>query len=203
MASSQSVYIASGDQPRLFDFGNASAQVNSTTTVQNSLPIYKQSVFSTFQAILTGTSGLTGTVVIQCSNDDNTGRGFYLGGRTTAGAPVSTASSTTLTSAANDFTSALVGALVVGPGIPVGTTVASFVSPSSLTMSASATLTQTNVPVVFYALNWCATPLGTITLSGSTYASDGFTTTAPWRYVRAQVTAIGGVAATISVNMGV
>lgn len=53
------------------------------------------------------------------------------------------------------------------------------------------------------AVNWVATPLGTITLSGTTSSSDGFTTTAPWKYVRARVTAITGTGATAQVYMGV
>lgn len=51
--------------------------------------------------------------------------------------------------------------------------------------------------------HWCTTPLGTITLSGTTSHSDGFTSTAPWKYVRARVTAISGTNATVTVNMGV
>lgn len=51
--------------------------------------------------------------------------------------------------------------------------------------------------------NWVATALGTITLSGTTSATDGFTTTAPWKYVRARVTAITGTGATAQVYMGV
>lgn len=51
--------------------------------------------------------------------------------------------------------------------------------------------------------NWCSTPLGTITLSGTTSSSDGFTTTAPWKYVRARVTAISGTGATVVCLMGV
>lgn len=50
---------------------------------------------------------------------------------------------------------------------------------------------------------WVATPLGTITLSGTTNATDGFTTEAPWKYVRARVTAISGTGATVTVYMGV
>lgn len=45
-----------------------------------------------------------------------------------------------------------------------------------------------------------ATALGTITLSGTTSDSDGFTTNAPWKYVRARVTAISGTGATVNVN---
>lgn len=52
-------------------------------------------------------------------------------------------------------------------------------------------------------VNWCSTVLGTITLSGTTSSSDGFTTTAPWKYVRAKVTAISGTGAAVVVLMGV
>ncbi len=52
--------------------------------------------------------------------------------------------------------------------------------------------------------NWADTAAGTITLSGTTTHSDGFTTTnAPWKYVRANVTAISGTGASVDVVMGV
>lgn len=45
--------------------------------------------------------------------------------------------------------------------------------------------------------------LGTITLTlATTISSDGFTTDAPWRHVRANVTAISGTDATVDVWMG-
>lgn len=44
---------------------------------------------------------------------------------------------------------------------------------------------------------------GTITLSGTTSNTDGFTSTAPWKFVRANVTAISGTNATVQVYMGV
>jgi hypothetical protein len=50
---------------------------------------------------------------------------------------------------------------------------------------------------------WVATPLGTITLSGTTSSTDGFTTSAPWKFVRASVTSISGTSATVQVYMGV
>ena len=50
---------------------------------------------------------------------------------------------------------------------------------------------------------WVSTPMGTITLSGTDSASDGFTSSAPWKYVRARVTAISGTGATVQVYMGV
>lgn len=53
-------------------------------------------------------------------------------------------------------------------------------------------------------VNVIDTVAGTITLSGTTSHSDGFTTQhAPWKYVRANVTAISGTGAAVSVLMGV
>lgn len=49
--------------------------------------------------------------------------------------------------------------------------------------------------------NWIT--MGTISLSGTTTATDGFTTICPWRYVRANVSAISGTGATVEVIMGV
>lgn len=50
---------------------------------------------------------------------------------------------------------------------------------------------------------WCSTVMGTITLSGTTSSTDGFTSAAPWKFVRARVTAISGTGATVQVYMGV
>lgn len=53
-------------------------------------------------------------------------------------------------------------------------------------------------------VNACETEAGTIILSGTTSSSDGFTTQhSPWKYVRAEVTAISGTGASVSVKMGV
>lgn len=52
-------------------------------------------------------------------------------------------------------------------------------------------------------VNVCSTVGGTITLSGTTTASDGFTSVSPWKYVRANVTVISGTGATVQVWMGV
>lgn len=49
--------------------------------------------------------------------------------------------------------------------------------------------------------NWIT--MSTITLSGTTTATDGFTTICPWRYVRVNVSAISGTGATVEVIMGV
>ncbi len=50
------------------------------------------------------------------------------------------------------------------------------------------------------ASNWIT--LGTITLSGTTSATDGFASSAPWAYVRSNCTAISGTSAALSVVMG-
>lgn len=44
--------------------------------------------------------------------------------------------------------------------------------------------------------------LGTITLSGTTSATDGFASVGAWAYVRARLTAISGTGATVLVTMG-
>lgn len=45
--------------------------------------------------------------------------------------------------------------------------------------------------------------LGTITLSGTTTAQDGFASSADWPCVRARTTAISGTGATVTVTMAV
>ena len=120
---SNNVYIKSGEQPRYFAFSG----VNSVTTAVVSSPIYKESPYSSFQAIVTGTGTVTATVGIQVSNEEVTGQGVKA--------------------------------------------------------------------------NWIT--IGTITLSGTTTSTDGFTTIAPWRFMRANVTAVSGTGATVEVIMGV
>lgn len=44
--------------------------------------------------------------------------------------------------------------------------------------------------------------MGTIGLSGTTTASDGFAVLAPWAFVRANVTAISGTGAAVTVTEG-
>lgn len=48
------------------------------------------------------------------------------------------------------------------------------------------------------AINACATTLATVTLGAA--GSDGFTTDAPWKYIRARITANSG---TVNVTMSV
>ena len=53
-------------------------------------------------------------------------------------------------------------------------------------------------------VNALETAAGTITLSGTTTSTDGFTTSnAPWKYARARITAISGTGAIVQVYMGV
>ena len=49
--------------------------------------------------------------------------------------------------------------------------------------------------------NWIT--YGTITLSGTTNVTDGFTTASAWRFVRARVSAISGTGTTVQVLMGI
>lgn len=71
-------------------------------------------------------------------------------------------------------------------------------------VAATITIEATNqVDTAGAPTNWCDTPLGTITLSGTTSHSDGFTTVAPWKWTRAVVSGISGTGATVTCTMGV
>lgn len=216
MSSSQAVYIKSGDQPRAFQWTNPA--INPLTLAQSAIyggsnPIYKESVYASFQASVTSLTlgALTATVAIQCSNDDNTGRGFVLGGDNAPGfAAITTAASATVTAVQGGiFTPALIGALVYSPNVPAGTTVAAVASNGlTLTLSSGVGVVAGTAPMTLFAQNWCATALGTITLTGTISATvptvtDGFTTQAPWRYVRALASSVTGTGALVSVWMGV
>lgn len=50
-------------------------------------------------------------------------------------------------------------------------------------------------------VHWNATPMATVTISGTNTAADGFTTIAPWPYVRVRLTAISGTGAFASANV--
>jgi len=212
MAGQSSVKIFCGDLPKYFPFGPTAAL--STTTNQVSQAIYKESVHSTFQAILTGTGAVTGTVNIQGSDDYWTGSGFEVAlCNTTSGSAV-------VTTAANGYAGGIqtdlgqvtppvaVGMVVVGPGIPAGAYVLTVTNAGSITLSANATVTASNVALQFFRTNWAATALGTITLTGTISATapsftDGFSSITSWRYVRANVSNVTGTGATVQVVMGV
>lgn len=74
--------------------------------------------------------------------------------------------------------------------------------PSSFTSVVSGTGAVTATVVIQVSgddTNWLT--LGTITLSGTTSASDGFGSLTAWAYVRANVTAISGTSATVVTQM--
>lgn len=206
-----SVKLFAGDLPKYFPF--AAPGTLSTTTNQVSLPIYKEAIYSTYQAILTGTGAVTGTVNIQVTDDFWTGSGFEIPQCTTA------SGSAVVTTTQNAFVGGdqsvlgqvtpqvAVGMVVVGPGIPAGAYVLTYTNAGSITLSANATASAT-VNLQFYRTNWNTTALGTITLSGTISATaasftDGFATSSAWRYVRANVSNVTGTGATVQVIMGV
>ncbi len=73
------------------------------------------------------------------------------------------------------------------------------------TVTGSGAVTATvDIEVSNDGVNAVDTVAGTITLSGTTSHSDGFITqNSPWKYVRANVTAISGTNATVEVLMSV
>ena len=70
-------------------------------------------------------------------------------------------------------------------------------------VSATVQIQVTNDPDTYNGTssNWVL--LGTITLSGTNTASDGFASNAAWAYCRANCTAISGTGATLEVALGV
>lgn len=73
-------------------------------------------------------------------------------GRTvrTVGDGVTTNNSTTVTSATAAFDSGDVSAIIYGPGIPVGTSIASVTNATTVVMSQKATVTASNVAITIY-----------------------------------------------------
>jgi hypothetical protein len=209
------VRIRSGEA-KVFPWGNTAA--TTATANQNSLPIYKEAPWTSYQAICTSTTfgALAATVDIQVSDDIWTGTGFIVNNVTlTNSSSVITVTASQFgggTEQLNDLFSppVAVGMIVVGPGIPIGTYVATVTNNNSITLSANVTGLATSPTVGsvrFFQTNWLATSMGTITLTGTTSATapsltDGFTTVAPWKFVRAALTNISGTGATVSVLMG-
>ncbi len=210
------VRITSGEL-RNFAWGNA--QALSTTVAQSSLPVYKESPYSSFQVTCTSTTfgAIASTVTFAVTNDVWTGVGFVANNCTlTNGSATVTCTASQFaggTEQLNDLFSPAVsvGMIVVGLGIPVGTYVSAVTNNNSITLSANVTGLATSPSLNtlrFFNSNWNATLLGTVTLSGTTSAtapslSDGFTTTAPWKWVKATVTSTSGTGATTNVLMGV
>ena len=74
------VKIMSGDLPKYFNFGTPQTPVTSITANGNSLALYKETPYSSFQmTCYSSTFGaLTATVNIQVSNDLMTGQGVSI-----------------------------------------------------------------------------------------------------------------------------
>lgn len=206
MAGASSVNIKSGDQTRLFQWPSSLGPVYSTTVNGASVPLFKESIYSTFQAIITTTGGTPAAVVnVQVTNDDNSGRGYVMNSNNnTPGTRINvTNASTTATFPEGNLTPAMTGATVIAinaAGIPIGTTI-TYVSPTQGTLSNAATVTAVGLDVVLYANIWNVTALGTITLAAN--GGDGVGSAVPWRYVRMLLSGIGGTNAAVSGNMGV
>lgn len=73
----------------------------------------------------------------------------------------------------------------------------SFTATVTGTGAVSATV---NIEVSLNGTSWLT--VGTITLSGTTSATDGFAHDAPWAYYRANCTALSGTSASLTVLMG-
>lgn len=51
-------------------------------------------------------------------------------------------------------------------------------------------------------VGWLSDTTSTLALSGTNIASAGFSSSAPWQYVRANITAISGTGAAVTVTVG-
>jgi hypothetical protein len=89
-------------------------------------------------------------------------------------------------------------AVAVVSGWPSATYQASVVGTGAVT--ATVIIEATNEPNATAASQYITH--GTITLNGTTNATDGFPSTAVWGAVRARLTAISGTSATVNVTAG-
>ena len=84
---------------------------------------------------------------------------------------------------------------ITGGSVPLNVAQATF----QATVAGTGTVSATVVVQVSNSLDLGWTDLATITLSGSSIATDGFAINAPWSMVRAKVTAIAGTNAKVTV----
>jgi hypothetical protein len=93
----------------------------------------------------------------------------------------------------------LTGVLVTGAGtgVPIPHAPASFQAVVTGTGAVTAVIA---CQVSNDGINWLTA--GTISLSGTTTATDGFPMTAPWLYVRGNITSISGTSAAVTLTMG-
>ncbi len=98
------------------------------------------------------------------------------------------------------------GMLVYGPGLGAGTSIASVTNAQTMVLNAAPTGLPTSPGIYYINVTnpyWATTVLGTVTLSGTLFASDMVTYVGAAKYVRANVTAITGTNAVAYAIMGV
>jgi len=196
------VKLVCGQQPQYYSWAlppNA-PPILSTTTTQVSAPIPKDGIYATYQASVTGTGAQTATVLVQCTNDPYTAGQDDIANRKFQNFQMGiTNASTAVTQANGYFRPDQTGNQVYAAGVTVGTTF-TYVSPSTGTLSAAATGATGTVQARFQANKWVT--LGTITLTGTTEASDGFATASAWKWTRVNVSALTGTGATVQAIQG-
>lgn len=198
---SDTVRLTTGGQPQRFPWNAPdAATVLSTLANANSQPIPKDGTFSTYLAVVKGTAGtVSATVVVQATNDPHTAgaddpsfnppqrNNFQI---------KTTNTSTAITSPEGLFRADMDGDEVYAIGVTNGTTM-TYVSTTSATLSAAATATGT-VHGRFQSLAWVL--LGTITLTGTKIAADGFATQSDWKWVRGVVSLLTGTGAAVTIT---
>lgn len=190
------VKLVCGQQPQYFSYATPlnSPTVNQTTVVAFSNPIPKDGIYATYQASITGTGAQTATVLVQATNDPYTAGQDDLAARKFQNFAMGTTSGSAAVTQFNAyFRPDQTGNQVYAAGVPNGTTF-TYVSPTTGTLSANATATGTP-QTRFQANKWVL--LGTVTLSGTGEASDGFATASAWKWTRMNVTALTGTSATV------
>lgn len=195
---------------------NSNILVATASTNLTSQPMYRENIYTSYMAAVRTTAGAAAaTISIYGTDDANTGRGFTLAGQgapgmmvnTTVGSPTLAAATPGLFGFSNSVNVAynLIGAQIVHPAFPQGTTVTAVASNgSSITASANATATTVNSQGQLVDNNWVATALGVITLTGAGgFACDGFASgPAAWRFVHAIITGLSGTGAAVTVWQG-
>jgi CHASE2 domain-containing sensor protein len=195
----ETVQVVNAGQVQYYSFANPpnSPSINSTTAIAFSNPIPKDGIYSTHEAMVTGTGTVGATVLVQATNDPYTAGQDDIANRKFQNFAMTTTNSSTAVTLNQPtpgyFRPDQTGNQVYAAGVPNGTTF-TYVSPTSGTLSAAATASGT-VPARFQANKWVL--LGTITLTGTTEASDGMATAASWKWTRMNVTAISGTGATV------
>lgn len=195
------VKLVCGQQPQYYSFATPpnAPPILATTAIAISSPIPKDGIYATYQASVTGTGTVGTTALVQCTNDPYTAGQDDIANRKFQNfAMGTTTGSAAVTQANGYFRPDQTGNQVYAAGVANGTTF-TYSTPTTGTLSANATATAT-VQARFQANKWVT--LGTITLTGTTEASDGFTTAAAWKWTRVNVTAISGTGASVQVIQG-